>query len=146
MTLSTHKTTPNSQCSETKIASYYMNCFIVWSVQIFNFSASFMGINELNVYVVLQKVGILAFSDHISTASSTDPCYSSQLSVVNPTTRQQLEQFLDNLPQTGDANYTLAFDAAFSMFRSSSANNIGQTSKGEYVSIGNLLLALIFCF
>jgi hypothetical protein len=98
-----------------------------------NFSANFVCTNEHYVDVVLQQVGILAFSDQISTASLTDQCYSKKLSVVNPTTRLQLEQFLDNLPQKGDANYTLAFDAAFSMFKSSSTNSIGQTTKGEYV-------------
>jgi hypothetical protein len=80
------------------------------------------------------QIGILAFSGKVLTASSTDPCYSNQLSVVNPTTRQQLKDFLNTLYPNGDANYTLAFETAFSMLKLSSKDTIGQTRNGKYMT------------
>jgi hypothetical protein len=84
------------------------------------------------------QIGILAFSGRVLTASSTDPCYSNQLSVVNPTTRQQLKDFLNSLYPNGDANYTLAFETAFSILKSSSEDITGQTKKGKYTAESSL--------
>jgi hypothetical protein len=126
-TVSTARWCPAVRTGVLRRSVCYIRCQI---------SSKFLHLFLFRISHTFNQVGVVAFSDNVYT-SSADPCYASQLSVVNPTTSGQLKNFVNNLQaeSAGDSNYTRAFEKAFSLLQGSMNTSSSATKCNKSLSV-----------